>query len=235
MEKETMKKNKNISETIILRKAAERIIKKKSSKTYPKLSEPDILKLLHELDVHQVELEMQNNELMNARDEVRTAGDKLTSLYDFANTGYFTVARDGKIHKLNLRGATMLGKERLKIINKNFRNFVTIDTLSKFNDFILRVFESNSKESCHVRLITKGNLSIFVLLEGLVSGDEEECQLTVIDETMQKRIEELLKFKSRELEQFDEFMVAKDQQMIELKKEINHLLNELGKKEKFEL
>ena len=226
-----MKKINNIAESIGLREAAERIIKKKSSKAYQKLSEHDTLKLLHELEVHQVELEMQNDELMNAR----TANDKLTSLYDFAHTGYFTVDRDCKIYKLNLSGASMLGKERASISNRNFRQFVTVDTLSQFNDFILRVFETHSKETCHVRLINKGNQSSFVLIEGMISEDEEICQLTVVDETKQKRTEELLKFKAHELEQFDEFMMGKDQQMMELKKEINHLLNELGEKRKFKI
>jgi hypothetical protein len=69
----------------------------------------------------------------------------------------------------------------------------------------------------------------------MVSEDEEKCQLTVVDETKQKRTEELLKFKARELEQFDEFMFAKDHQMVELKKEINHLLIELGEKRKFKI
>jgi transcriptional regulator with PAS, ATPase and Fis domain len=228
-----MKKINNIPKITILREAAERKIKKKSSKAYQKLSEHDTLKLLHELEVHQVELEMQNDELVNARDEVRTANDKLASLYDFAHTGYFTVDCDGKIYRLNLSGATMLGKERATISNRNFRQFVTVDTLSQFNDFLLRVYESHLKESCHVRLINKGNQSSFVLIEGMVSEDEEKCQLTVVDESKQKRTEELLKFKAHELEQFDEFMVAKDHQMIELKKEINHLLKELGEKRKF--
>jgi signal transduction histidine kinase len=230
-----MKKNNNIPKTIILREAAERKLKKKSSIAYPKLSEPDTLKLLHELEVLQVELEMQNNELMNAREEVSTANDKLISLYDFAHTGYFTVDRDSKIYKLNLSGATLLGKERSSISNRNFRNFVTVDTLSQFNDFILRAFETHLKETCHVRLITKGNLSRFVLIEGIISGAEEKCQLTVVDETKQKRTEELLKFKTHEHEQFDTFMAVKDHEMTELKKEINHLLNELGEKEKFKL
>jgi PAS domain-containing protein len=230
-----MKKINNISEIIILREAAERKIKKKSSKAYQKLSEHDTLRLLHELEVHRVELEMQNDELVNARNEVRTANDKLASLYDFAHTGYFTVDRDGKIRKLNLSGATLLGKERATISNRNFKQFVTVDTISQFNDFLLRVFESHLKETCHVRLINKGNQSSFVLIEGMVSEDEEKCQLTVVDESKQKRTEELLKFKAHELEQFDEFMLAKDHQMIELKKEINHLLNELGEKRKFKI
>jgi PAS domain-containing protein len=230
-----MKKIINKYETTILREAAEKVLKKKSSKTFGKFSETDSLKLIHELEVYQVELEMQNEELMKSRDEVRKANDKFTSLYDFAHTGYFTINRDGKIDRMNLSGAAMLGKERSKITRKNFRQFVTIDTLPQFNDFILKAFETRTKEHCHVRLITKGSQSIFVQIEGRVSADEEKFQIIVVDETMQKRTEELLKFKAHELELFDEFMLVKSHQMIVLKKEINHLLKELGQKEKFRI
>jgi transcriptional regulator with PAS, ATPase and Fis domain len=228
-----MKKIINKSETTILRESAEKFLKKKSFKTYGKLTETDSLKLIHELEVYQVELEMQNEELMNAREEVMKANSKLISLYDFAHTGYFTIDREGKIYRLNLSGANMLGRERSAIMNKKFNQFVTIDTLPQFNDFILRAYETHSKETCHVRLVTKGKQSSFVQIVGIVTVEEEKCQITVVDETMHKRTEELLKFKSHELEHFDEFMQAKDTQMIELKKEINHLLNALGEKEKF--
>jgi PAS domain-containing protein len=230
-----MEKILNQSETTILREAAEKVLRKKPSKISEKLSETDSLKLVHELEVYQVELEMQNEELINARDEVRIANEKFTSLYDFAHTGYFTIDRNGKICMLNLSGAAMLGKERSKISNRSFRQFVTIDSLPQFNEFMLKVFDTHVKEKCHVRLITKGNQSIFVQIEGIVSADEEKCKIIAVDETMQKRTEELLKFKAHELELFDEFMLVKNHQMIVLKKEINHLLNELGQKAKFKI
>jgi transcriptional regulator with PAS, ATPase and Fis domain len=230
-----MKKIMNQTENTVLREAAEKILKRRPSKTSEKLSETDSLKLIHELEVYQVELEMQNDELINARDEVRTANEKFTALYDFAHTGYFTIDRKGKIGMLNLSGATMLGKERSAISNKNFRQFVTIDTLPQFNEFILKVFETHVKENCHVRLITKGNQSIFAKIEGIVSMDEDRCKLIAVDETIQKRTEELMKFKAHELELFDEFMMVKNHQMIVLKKEINHLLKELGQNEKYKI
>jgi hypothetical protein len=142
---------------------------------------------------------------------------------------------DGKIYSLNLSGATIFGRERSIIMDKKFRQFVTFDMLPQFNDYILRAYETHTKETCHVRLIIKGNQSSFVQIEGIVSADEEKCQITVVEETIQKRTEELLKFKAHELEQFDEFMLAKEIRIMELKKEINHLLNALGEKEKFEI
>jgi PAS domain-containing protein len=218
-----------------LRQVAEEVLKKKSSKSSVKLSESDTLKLLHELEVHQIELEMQNEELVCARDEAKIANDRFISVYDFAHTGYFTIDYKAKIHELNLTGAVMLGKERSTIVNRNFKDFVTLDTLHIFNDFIQKVLKTRSKENCHVRLIIKGEQSRFVKIESIVSGDEEKFQLTVVDETMYKHTEELLKLKAHELEQFDDFMLAKNRQMTELKKEINSLLKKLGEKDKFKI
>jgi PAS domain-containing protein len=230
-----MKKMTNKSEATGLRQAAEEKLKKKASKTSAKLSESDMLKLLHELEVHQIELEMQNEELMRAKEEARQTHDKYTSLYDFANNGYFTIDRNCKIYKLNLRGAFMLGRDRSTLVNKNFKQFVNIDSLHQFDDFIQKTFKTHSKETCQVKLITKGVESSFVRIEGRVSEDEDKCQIIVIDETMYMRTEKLLKFKAHELEEFDELMEVQNKQMIEFKKEINFLLKKLGEKEKFNL
>jgi hypothetical protein len=121
------------------------------------------------------------------------------------------------------------------LVNKNFKQFVNIDSLHQFDDFIQKTFKTHSKETCQVKLITKGVESSFVRIEGRVSEDEDKCQIIVIDETMYMRTEKLLKFKAHELEEFDELMEVQNKQMIEFKKEINFLLKKLGEKEKFNL
>ena len=129
----------------------------------------------------------------------------------------------------------MLGRDRSTLVNKNFKQFVNIDSLHQFDDFIQKTFKTHSKETCQVKLITKGVESSFVRIEGRVSEDVDKCQIIVIDETMYMRTEKLLKFKAHELEEFDELMEVQNKQMIEFKKEINFLLKKLGEKEKFNL
>lgn len=197
------------------------------------LSEADIMKLVHELEVYQIELEMQNEELKLASEKAETATEKYTAIYDFAYTGYFTLDADGNICELNHSGARMLGKERTKLLKDNFKQLVTIDTRSEFDDFFLKVFETTTKQSCDVRLIVKGTPAIYAHIEAIISGDEDKCLVTVVDTTKRMQAEGILKLKDHEYELFNELMIVSDKQMIELKKEINHLLNKLGEKDKF--
>jgi len=174
---------KKLSETASLRHKAEEQLSKKLSEKGVALKETDILKLVHELEVHQIELEMQNEELRLANDRAETAVEKYTAIYDFAPMGYFTLDREGTICELNLSGATMLGKERSGLINRNFKFFVSSDTHSIFNDFLGKVFETGLKQSCTVTLTVKENVSLYVHFEGIVSENEQQCLLTAADIT----------------------------------------------------
>ena len=246
-----MKKEKeNSTDGTSLREKAEEQLKKKHSVkgkplkaqnatpitlalNLPTGSEIDLLKLVHELEVYHIELEMQNEELKLASEKAQTATEKYTAIYDFACTGYFTLDTQANICELNHSGASMLGKERSTLVKGNFKQFVTMDTRAEFNDFFKKVFESASKQSCDVRLIVKGNPAIFAHIEAIVSGVDDKCMVTVVDITKRKQAEAILELKAHEYKLFNELMIVSDQQMIELKKEINHLLNKLGEKEKF--
>jgi len=103
------------SESEYLRKKAEEVAKKRLSMREMLPSVPEMMKLIEELEVYQVELEMQNEKLMRAKEQAETATEKYTELYDFAPSGYFTLSKGGKIIELNLSGANMLGKERLRL------------------------------------------------------------------------------------------------------------------------
>ena len=83
-------------------------------------SDTDTQKLIHELQVHQIELEMQNEELSLSWAEVEAALERYADLYDFAPVGYFTLDRDGTISQCNLTGACLLGVERARLVNRRF-------------------------------------------------------------------------------------------------------------------
>ena len=109
-----MKKQINLlTDNSTLRQRAEALLKRKLSNSGSQRSDADIQKLIHELEVHQIELEMQNEELRLARErEAELAIEKYIELYDFVPSGYFTISKEGKIIDLNLSGANMLSKER---------------------------------------------------------------------------------------------------------------------------
>ncbi len=130
---------KNLTDAKILRQKAEEKLKASKKKT-GQVIEADVKKLLHELQVHQIELEMQNEELREANETAETALKKYTMLYDFAPMGYFTVEKDGSISELNFTGAEMLGEKRFSLLNSNFKLFVAEGSRSEFNRFFQQGF-----------------------------------------------------------------------------------------------
>ncbi|HEY5590614.1 MAG TPA: PAS domain-containing protein [Paludibacter sp.] len=218
----------------ILRHKAEELANKKLSRSESKLSELETQKLIHELEVHQIELEMQNEELLLAKTEALHAVERYTELYDFAPTGYFTLSKEGIIFELNLYGSQILGKERVYLTNRSFGYFVSDNTKTIFYHFLENIFDSRAKETCEISLITNENALIHVILTGLVSEKREQCLITAVDITDRRLTEEDLHDKIKELEEFIYLSNGREQTMISLKKEANELFKKNGEEEKYE-
>ena len=108
-----MKKDRNTSaDATELRRRAEARLRAAKTEGTPARTEAEAQRLVHELQVHQIELEMQNQELRESRAEVEAGLERYTELYDFAPVGYLTLGRDGAIRQVNLTGARLLGVER---------------------------------------------------------------------------------------------------------------------------
>src|SRR5450631_145892 len=108
-------KDKSLSAATELTRRAEEKLKTKTSEAGFTRTDAEMQRIIHELEVHQIELEMQNAELKQAREEVETALEKYTDLYDFAPVGYMTLNRNETISDMNLRGAGLLGIERVNL------------------------------------------------------------------------------------------------------------------------
>lgn len=204
-----MKKNNNNPRNNLLRKKAEEKLKVSQDKPGTPFSEADNLKLLHELQVHQIELEMINEELRLARDKAETSAEKYLELYDFAPAGYLTLLPDGSISELNLSAAQMLGGERSRFVNKNFRYFVFSDSLHDFEECFSELFADNAKSSCELTLSVKDSDPIFIHLEGKSIAGGNQCIIAIIDITKRRnaekaliQISDALKRSNAELEQF---------------------------------
>jgi PAS domain-containing protein len=172
---------RNFTNDQMLRRNAEELLKKKQDKMDKIVIETDAVMLLHELQVHQIELEMQNEELIQANETAETALKKFTMLYDFAPMGYFTLDADGNICELNFTGAEMLGDKRFSLVNSNFKLFISEDSRAVFDRFFNKVYSGKGKESCEVILGYNGNPSCTVYMEGVVTGDGHNCLLSVVD------------------------------------------------------
>jgi PAS domain S-box-containing protein len=185
-----MKNVKNkLSNAAKLRATAEAKLKEKQREAALPVTESDKEKLVHELQVHQIELEMQNQELHEAREKTEATLNKYTELYDFAPVGYFTLDREGEICELNLSAAKLLGAERAHLINHNFKLFISQDTRPVFNDFFRKVFVNDAKASCEVILSKNSNPPLYVYIEGIASDEGQKCLAAVIDITERRKAE----------------------------------------------
>ena len=180
----------------LYRRAEARIRKQPQSQkpiTEPLKTDAGTLRLLHELQVHQVELELQNEELRKARDEMEAGLEKYSDLYDFAPIGYLTLDREGTIANANLTGASLLGTARAALIKRRFGAFVCPAERSDFSAFLQQVFESKARVECDVGLLLKGADPVNVRIRAIVSDTGQACQLAVSDITGHKQAEEKLR------------------------------------------
>jgi PAS domain S-box-containing protein len=125
-----------------LRTLAEDRLKLGNSDKPELLSSPDEMRrMIHELSVHQIELEIQQEELVHSRSELEKSLDRYTDLYDFAPLGYMTIERDSKVLELNLTAAKMLGIERSRLFGIPLKRFIRHEDQSKFDALLEKVLK----------------------------------------------------------------------------------------------
>lgn len=147
----------------------------------------DARRMLHELEVHRIELEMQNAELRIARDVAEVMLDKYTELYDYAPAGYFTLAANGTIRLANLTGATMLGMDRSRLIGRSFGMFVAHVQRAGFKAFLKQVFASETKQSGEFELADANHETHIVTIEARRSSSGLECSAMILDITARRQ------------------------------------------------
>lgn len=171
----------DFTDAVSLRRKAEKLLKEKQRKDEKKVPVTDAKKLLHELQVHQIELEMQNEELLQAYESAETALKKYTMLYDLAPMSYLTVEKSGSIVDLNFTAADLLGERRINLINSNIKFHISEKSKIVFENFVTKVFLGNGKESCRVMLEFDNKPSYQVYMEGIMTGSDEQYLLSVVD------------------------------------------------------
>jgi PAS domain S-box-containing protein len=177
-----------------LRREAEQRLGAGSATPVEGMAEVDVRAMLHELQVHQIELEMQNEELQRAEAAAHEASERYYDLFDFAPVAYFVWDHEGRIREVNLAGAALLGLDRSAASQKRFGQFVAAEFRDTFADFLARVWATDAKQTCEVKLQKEGSF-VWVLVEGIAAQDRQGpprlCRAAVIDITQQKRADEL--------------------------------------------
>lgn len=178
-----------------LRRRAEDRLRKRLGKDGGEVkSEADDQRLLHELQVHQIELEMQNAELQGVRDETEALLEKYTDLYDFAPVGYFSLDERGRILDVNLTGTVLLGVERSRLIDQCLPRFIAPASRPGFLSFLKQMFAGPEKWVCEATLLRADGTAFWANFHGTsaISLDSslKWCRVAVSDITIQKQAEE---------------------------------------------
>jgi len=172
------------------RRAEDRLRERRSVKK----SDFSSQRLLHELEVHRIELEMQNAELQKTRDELEVSLEKITDLYDFAPVGYFSIDESGVILEANLKSAALLGIERPGLFNRSVLYLMSPASRPAFLAFLKKVFNGTNDEECEALLLKKGGgtfLAVFRATSAVgPAGARRWCRVAFGDVSARKQAEE---------------------------------------------
>ena len=163
-------------------------------------SELETGRIVHELQGHPIELEMQNEEFRQVRAREKALLARYTDLYDFAPVGYVTFDREGVIRQLNLTGARLLGAERSGLVNQRFGLYVAENDRHAFNGFLDKVFTVETKEGCEVTLLQAGQHFRFVRIEGTRTADGQEFRAVMLDRTEHRQAQEAARAAQAEMQ-----------------------------------
>ena len=209
----------------------------------PEMKEKTPEELVHELQVHQIELEMQNEELRRVSLALEVSRDKYVDLYDFAPVGYFTFTPEALITEVSLTGAALLGVGRQKLINARFRKFVAPQDAERWDRHFVSVLQSENpgrgpgkKQSCEIVLKREDGSMFHARLDSIrvdlpteeagVIGWATGVRTAVSDITERKRAEETLADRTVKLERANRELVALNAELDEFTNVASHDLQE---------
>jgi PAS domain S-box-containing protein len=175
-----------------LRGRAEQALARKGHSA-ERVPEDDVQKLVHDLQVHQVELEMQNDELRRAHEALEEARDRFADLYDFAPLALLTLCPGDEVLEANLAAASLLGLERKDLIQQKFSRFIPTEAQDGFYLYCSQVLHSETKQTGELTLTSATGSHFTVRVEGIAAQDpathKAQVRLSLIDITERKAAE----------------------------------------------
>ena len=157
--------------------------------------------LLHELRMHQIELEMENEQLRQVQASLEESRDHYIDFYDFAPVGYLTLTDKGMISEINLTGVSLLRVERNKLLLQRLARFVAPEDNDRWQQHLLDVLKRDDKLTCEL-MLKRGDGSVFHAqldcVRLLREGKEPAVRIALTDITERKQMDEVV----REQEEF---------------------------------
>ena len=179
-----------------LRRQAEEQLQANGAATPRPRTRQEMQRLVQEFEVHQVELEMQNEELRRTQEELELSRNTYVELYDFAPVGYVTLDPGGLIHEVNLAGARLLGMERGVLLNRPLVTFIAEESERMiFSNHRAEVVHGLGKRTCDLTLTRKDGSLFRAQLQSVskekIDGESGYISTTISDITELKRVEQV--------------------------------------------
>ncbi len=192
-----------------LRQRAEKLVRL-TRRDVAALRVEDVQSLVHELQVFQIELDMQNEQLRKTQRDLEESRDLYSDLYDFAPVGYLTLDPQESIREANLTAATLVGVARRNLTGKGFGCLVAAGNLDRWRLYLRAVFASEARQTCELELVKKDGTSFYARLESIralsANGQMPSCRTTISDITERKHVElerQQLEAKAREAQKLE--------------------------------
>jgi len=193
-----------LNQSAELRKRAESILEETlPSVNIANLSPEKLQKTVHELQVHQIELEMQNEELRRTQAKLDVSHARYFDFYNLAPVGYLTISSEGLILEANLTAASLLGAARSALVNQPITHFILKEDQDLYYLYSNNQFKTNEPQECDVRMAREDGSMFWVRLRTITAQDSDGtpvCRVVMSDITEHKRAEEALRESKAQLE-----------------------------------
>lgn len=181
----------------ILRQKANEILKNRAIEDKEQYFR-DFDKLIEELNIHQIELELQNTELERSKEVVEIEKNKYYSLFEFAPVSYFTINQKSNIKELNRKAVQLIDTAKRNVLGLPFYAFVKQEYKTIFYNHLKQVFQNGSQtHQCEIAIINSSGDEYFLQLQSIMYTDEESrehlCRMAATNITRQKQSEQSLR------------------------------------------
>lgn len=190
-----MKKDKRLDE---LRKKAKNTLEQKNGAILSETTVKDIEKLIEELNIHQIELEIQNNELQKTNEYLRAEQEKYRNLYEHAPVAYFTLNRTGNIYEINAAAACMLQVPQQTIYKTSIFPYLQHESKVLFNRFFKKVFQDEGEvQTTEINFVNQDNHIVYTQVNAHayfdIQSNQRLCRCAVTDITKLTHLQQAVK------------------------------------------
>jgi len=204
MSNSTVKNKPRAGPAESLRSQAEGKVAFDPSRPKETLTPEQAQEILHELRVHQIELEMQNEELRQAQAELETSRARYFDLYDLAPVGYLTLSKQGTILEANLTASKLLGVKQGALVRRPLTHFIHLADDDIYNEHCSRLFKTGKPQVFEMRLVKHDGSQFWARLEASAARGADNtpvCRVVIINITDRKLAEEALQQAYNETEE----------------------------------